>query len=157
MDDIQPHNPQSPPVIHVVSYSEASHLANPAVVNESIQITLAALREYRRLRLEGKIDDMELHPEVVRRTRELLQGARAVISAIEGAVAMPYTPEGLYQVFAAGFLPVPYLWECRDKFPHAVEWKTQVINGGVHVVDEAGKIIPPQLRAAAAAAFARGG
>ena len=157
MDDIQPHSPQSPPVIHVVSYSEASHLANPAVVNESIQITLAALREYRRLRLEGKIDDMESHPEVVRRTRELLQGARAVISAIEGAVAMPYTPEGLYQVFAAGFLPVPYLWECRDKFPHAVGWKTQVINGGVHVVDETGKTIPPQLRAAAAAAVARGG
>ena len=43
MDDIEPENPQSPEVIHVVSYSEGSHLADPAVVNESIRITRAAI------------------------------------------------------------------------------------------------------------------
>jgi len=36
MDDIEPQDPNSPPIIHVVSYCEASHLADPAAVNESI-------------------------------------------------------------------------------------------------------------------------
>jgi len=39
MDDIEPHDASSPPVVHVVSYSEASHLADAAVVDESIKIT----------------------------------------------------------------------------------------------------------------------
>jgi hypothetical protein len=64
MDDIEPHNPNSPPIIHVVSYSEASHLADPPVVNESIQITIAALQEYRRLRAKGEVEDMAQHREV---------------------------------------------------------------------------------------------
>jgi len=64
MDDIEPHDPISPPMIHVVSYSEASHLADPPVVNESIQITRAAIEEYRRLRARGKVPDMSRHPEV---------------------------------------------------------------------------------------------
>src|SRR5699024_8870354 len=36
MDDIDPHNESSPSIIHVVSYSEASHLATPDIINESI-------------------------------------------------------------------------------------------------------------------------
>ena len=70
MDDIEPHNPNSPPIVHVVSYSEASHLADPPVINESIQITRAAIEEYRELRKHGKIDDMSDHPEVKHRTEE---------------------------------------------------------------------------------------
>ncbi len=44
MDDIDPHDETSPPIIHVVSYSEASHLATPDVINESIQITQYSLQ-----------------------------------------------------------------------------------------------------------------
>ena len=157
MDDIEPNDANSPPIIHVLSYSEGSHLADPPVVNESIQITRAAISEYRRLREAGDAPDMMRHPEVARRTEELLSGARAVLQAIERVVPAPYTAEGLYEVFRLGFLPVPYLWECREEFEHAVRWKTQIINGSVKVVDENGTPISPQDRAQAVVEASRGG
>ena len=147
MDDIEPWDPTSPPIIHVVSYSEGFQLADPSTVNESIRITRAAIEEYRRLRRKGDVDDMSRHPEVMRRTEELLEGARTILSAIEGALPNPYTAEGLYRIFWAGFMPVPYLWECRDEFENAVRWTTMPVKGGVKVVDEAGIPIPPEERA----------
>jgi hypothetical protein len=136
MDDIEPRNPASPPLIHVVSYSEAFQLADPAVVNESIQITRYALAEYRRLRAKGYVEDVTENPEVKSRTFELVRDGRAVLRAIAEAVPNAYTPEGLYQIFAKGFLPVPKLSGCRDEFPNAVRWQTQVLRGKVLVVDE---------------------
>jgi hypothetical protein len=146
MDDIEPANGASPELIHVVSYSEASHLADPAVVNESIQITRHALAEYRRLRVRGEIDNMARHPEVEARTRELLADVRAVVAAIERAIVDPYSAEGLYRVFAEGFLPVPYLWECRDEFARAVQWPTRLIRGSVKTVDASGNVLAAQDR-----------
>lgn len=138
MDDIEPGDSGSPPIIHVVSYSEASHLADPAVVNESIQITRHAIEQYRRLRAKGEIDDMTCHPEVVSRTEELLSEARTVIAAIESSVPNAYTADGLYAILARGFLPVPYLWECRDEFASAIRWPTRLLCGSVKTVDEHG-------------------
>jgi len=155
MDDIEPHNPNSPPIIHVVSYSEASHLADPPVVNESIQITIAALQEYRRLRAKGEVEDMAQHREVKARTQELLREARIVLKAIEESIPDPYSAEGLYTVFWAGFLPVPYLWEGREEFAHAVRWQTRVIRGSVKVVDEYGTPIAVEQRVRSAMEAAR--
>lgn len=138
MDDIEPCNSASPPIIHVVSYSEASHLADPAVINESIRITRHALEEYRKLRAKGLIDDMTKHPEVVSRTSELISEARSIIEAIESVIPDPYSAEGLHKILAGGFLPVPYLWECKDEFCHAVSWQTQLVRGSVKIVDKAG-------------------
>jgi len=146
MDDIEPHDATSPPIIHVVSYSEASHLADPAVVNESIQITRHALEEYRRLRARGRVDDMANHPEVLFRTTELLEETRAVIRAIEAHIPSPYSADGLYRILAGGFLPVPYLWECRDEFRSAVRWHTRLVRGSVVVVDEEGDRLPAATR-----------
>jgi hypothetical protein len=142
MDDIEPHDPSSPSVIHVVSYSEASQLADPPIVNESIQITRQAIEQYRRLRARGQVDDMTNHREVVARTENLLAEARTVIRAIESTIPDPYTPHGLYGMLAKGFLPVPYLWECREEFKNAVKWQTRVIHGSVKIVDEVGDPIP---------------
>jgi hypothetical protein len=155
MDDIEPHNPNSPPIIHVVSYSEASHLADPPVVNESIQITIAALQEYRRLRAKGEVEDMSQHHEVKARTEELLREARIVLKAIEESIPAPYSAEGLYTVFWAGFLPVPYLWEGREEFAHAVRWQTRVIRGSVKVVDQQGMPVAVEQRVRSAMEAAR--
>ncbi|HPM79626.1 MAG TPA: hypothetical protein PLF81_02965 [Candidatus Anammoximicrobium sp.] len=146
MDDIEPHDAASPPMIHVVSYSEASHLADPAVVSESIQITRQALLDYRRLRTRGLVDDLARHPDVVDRTNALLAESRTIIEAIEATVPQPYTPEGLYQVLAWGFLPVPFLTACRDEFAQAIRWKTRLIRGSVVVVDDDGLPIPAAQR-----------
>ena len=67
MDDIDPKNEKSPPIIHVVSYSEASHLATPEIINESIQITQYSLQKYRDLRRQGKIADMGRNQDVAAR------------------------------------------------------------------------------------------
>ncbi|MBM4037914.1 MAG: cobalamin-binding protein [Planctomycetes bacterium] len=173
MDDIERHDAGSPPVIHVVSYSEASHLADPAVVNESIQITRHALAEWRRLRAKGEVDDMAAHPDVAARTAELLAESRTILHAIEDMVpgwhrpaektpavfcaqhpqgrsgkrqrvSFPREPlaEGLYQAFARGFLPVPYLWQCREEFAQAIAWPTRLVHGSVKVVDTDGKPMP---------------
>jgi len=138
MDDIEPHDETSPPLIHVVSYSEGYKLADPPVIEESIKITRHALAEYRRLRRRGNVDDMTEHPEVVARTEELLSEARTVLGAIEKAIPEPYTPDGLYHTLVGGFLAVPYLWECRDELARAVQWQTRIIRGAVRVVDDHG-------------------
>ena len=41
-------------------------------------------------------------------------------------------------MFAAGFLPVPHLWECREELAGAVGWRTRLIRGAVRLVDESG-------------------
>lgn len=146
MDDIEPGDPASPPLIHVVSYSEASHLADPSVVDESVQITVHALREYRTLRARGDIDDMTNHPGVVARTTHLLEEAGTILRAIEAAVPNTYTADGLYRIFADGFLPVPFLWECREEFGKAVGWRTRLVQGSVKVVDEQGRPLPAEER-----------
>lgn len=142
MDDIEPFDPNSPPIIHVVSYCEATRLADPAIIDESIQISRAAIREYRRLKASGDIPFVSSSPLIRQRTEELLSGARTVLRAIERSIHKANPSERLYEIFAAGFLPVPFLWECRDEFWRAVRWRTRVIKGSVKVVDEAGRPIP---------------
>ncbi len=147
MDDIEPLNCHSPQLIHVVSFSEGSYLADPSVINESIKITRGAIAEYRRLKAVGEIPDMSSHREVSLREEQILSGARTVLRAIEDSVTLPYTARGLYQIFAAGFLPVPLLQECRDEFQHAVQWRTKLFQGGVKVVDATDRIVNPEERA----------
>lgn len=141
MDDIEPDDPFSPPIIHVVSYSEASHLADPPVIDESIQITRFALEEYRKLRKKGNVDDMTQNAEVRLRTVDLLEQARTIIAAVESRVPDPYSADGFYRIFADGFLPVPYLWECRQDFIRATKWRTKAIRGAIKVVDEEGAVL----------------
>jgi len=141
MDDIEPDNPFSPPLIHVVSYSEASHLADPPIIDESIQITRFALEEYRRLRRKGDVDDMKHHVEVRLRMESLLEEARTVMAAIEFGIPDPYSAEGFYRIFTEGYLPVPYLWGCRQDFLKAAQWSTRAVRGATQVVDETGRVI----------------
>lgn len=141
MDDIDPHNELSPPMIHVVSYSEASHLATPEIINESIQITQYSLKKYREMRKHGKIEDMSVNSEVSARSAELFASSKKIVSAIESCVNNTYSADGFYKIFAAGFLPVPYLWKETDEFRYAKNWKTKPIKGSVKVVDDNGRIL----------------
>lgn len=141
MDDIDPHNEASPSIIHVVSYSEAVHLATPEIINESIKITQHSLTEYRKLRKAGNVEDMSQNPDVNIRMLELMDSARTIIAGIEKHIKNPYSAEGFYKIFAAGFLPVPYLWGETEEFKYAKAWKTKPIRGGVKIVDQEGKPI----------------
>ncbi len=146
MDDIEPQNEASPPIIHVVGYSEGLHLADPAVVNESIRITQYALEEYRRLKKKGDAEDMSRNTAVRERTLKLVAGAREIIAAIEEHIDDPYSAAGLYKIFVAGFLPTPYLWSDEPEFKYAKKWRTKPHQGGISVIDEAGNLVKPAAR-----------
>lgn len=139
MDDIDPRNEQSPPLIHVVSYSEGRDLATPEVIDESVRITAYSLRKYRELRRKGIVDDLSTNLEVQERAARLRQDARRVIEAIETHISEPYSAEGFFKIFVSGFLPVPYLWNQAELYRHARGWSTKLERGGVVVVDKGGK------------------
>jgi hypothetical protein len=137
MDDIEPYDQSSPPIVHVVSYSEASHLATPDIIAESAQITQHAIDLYRSLRRTGEVDDMGRHEGVRTRTADLIRSAREIIQAMEDSVPDLYTAEGFYTLFAAGFLPVPFLWgDDAGEFRRASNWQSRSIDGGMRLVDE---------------------
>ncbi|MFW6338927.1 MAG: cobalamin-binding protein [Alkalispirochaetaceae bacterium] len=148
MDDIEPHNPNSPSIIHVVSYSEAYALADPEVLEESIRITLAAREAYRRLRGQGQIDTVAERPEVRHREEELVTEARTLLRGIHELVDDPASAEGLYQTFVLGFLAAPYLWEGREEFSAASGRRTALIRGAVRCVDGAGRTVSAEQRVA---------
>lgn len=141
MDDLEPDNRNSPEIIHVVSYSEAVCLATPPIINESIKITLAALDQYRYLRLCGKIEHMGYHLELNERTNSLYSEAKNSISLLEKCIPDLYTAAGLYRVFENGFFPVPYIFDPQNKFPKATQWSTTIKSGGIRVIDEKGNVI----------------
>lgn len=138
MADVEPAKQDSPEIIHVVSYSEASFLANPDVVNESAQITKAALKHYSEFRKKHFIQDIILGEEISHATTELRQEAQAIIKDMEMRIPRLYSSDGLYQTFKMGYFPVPYLWEGHEEFSHAVDWNTQIMDGGVFIVDSTG-------------------
>jgi len=139
MDDVEPENKDSPEIIHVVSYSEALFLANPEVVNESVQITKAALEFYSEFRKKNAVDDIILSKELAESTEALWEEATVLIKDMERNIKDLYTSDGLYTVFKMGYFPVPYLWERREEFSNAVDWTTKIIDGGIFVVDEKGR------------------
>lgn len=146
MDDIEPANPLSPDIIHVVSYSEAVKLATPEIINESIQITLYALDMYRKMKQQGKTEDMSRHPELNYRTRTLVEGVKTIRQLLEKHIPDLYTPRGMYTTFQKGAMPVPWLWESRDEFAAAVAPRTALVKGGVDIVNEFGEPLDPVKR-----------
>lgn len=146
MDDIDPLNHFSPEIIHVVSYSEAVHLATPVIIDESIKITLQAVEDYRKLRTLGKVENMAYNLETRERTEDIISELSIVINLLENHYKDLYSPKGLYDVFIDGILPVPYLWEGRQEFKEAVKWNTALINGAIKVIDNNGVAIRPSKR-----------
>lgn len=150
IDDIEPTNNQSPPLLHVVSYSEAAHLATPPIINESVQITQHAIQEYRRLRRAGLVEDMSQNDDVAARTEAILKNVNIMIDAIETHIDDPYSAEGFYTIFAAGFMPTPYIWSEKEEFAYATHWRTKPIKGGVQTINEEGEEVSAEGIAAKA-------
>jgi len=146
MSDIEPERPDSPPIIHVVSFSEALFLATPDVINESIQITKASLKNYPEYRRKNAVFDIISSSERENAFRELYDESKTMIAHIQKNIKNLYSGEGLLKAFKAGYFPVPFLWEGRDEFKNAVNWRTKLIKGGIHVADKNGKKMPLSQR-----------
>ncbi len=80
---------------------------------------------------------MGRHEGVRIRTADLIRSAGEIIQAMEDAVPDLYTAEGFYTLFAAGFLPVPFLWgDDAGEFRRASNWQSRAMDGGIRLVDE---------------------
>lgn len=146
MDDLEPDNPNSPEIIHVVSYCEAVRLATPELMKESIKITLGALDEYRSLRKKNLTWNTKSDKDILYRTKCLMQEARDAIKILEENIKDLYSPQGLYKVFSDGFFPVPFMLDPEKKYPNAIKWQTAILNGGVYVIDDKGNPIDTKKR-----------
>jgi len=147
MADIEPTGPD---IVHVVSYSEAVHLADPSVIDESIRLTRHALRRWPEVRDRLGLAGALQRGDVAGRTAALLGEVRGRIEAMEAAIPDLYSPLGLYCAFAAGYLPAPSLWGCQDEFTAARAFRTKLVDGGVRLVDAAGRPLAPAVHLAAA-------
>lgn len=136
MDDIEPHNEYSPEIIHVVSYSEALFLANPKVINESVQITQSAIKYYRNFKKENPNFLNQYEADIQTKTNELVSEVKILLKSIEEVVDEPYTAQGLHDIFAYGYLQTPYLWANKEDFPYATYFKSKVSKGSTILVDE---------------------
>ncbi len=132
MTDVNNDNPE---IIHVVNYSEAAYLANPPVVNESIQITQQALKNYPIFKKKNDVYEILKSSDISEREKELFEYSSKLINNIEKTISDLYTPLGLHNLFEKGYFPVPYLWSCRDEYKNAISWNTKVINGSTFLVD----------------------
>ncbi len=146
MDDIEPDITNSPPLVHVVSYSEAIELATPSIMDESIKITLGALSHYRKLKQTHQVSIQKFESDITKKTNHFVTEAKAILDSIEKHIEYPYTAIGLYTIFASGYLPVPFLWGNKDSYPNATHFKTRLIQGSTVVVDEDGLPLPVQKR-----------
>lgn len=153
MDEIEPDDPTSPPMIHVVSYSEGHALATPSIIKESLRIVRSALA-HRRDEKASSRSDLGGPPEgVAARTDELSAAADLVISTLDAGTAGLDEVTRLYVALAAGFLVAPDIWgeEERGEFECAVRVRTRAVGGGVRVVDESGRPIDQTILAGTAA------
>jgi hypothetical protein len=146
MADVEPLDPLSPEIVHVVSYSEAMFLANPDVINESIQITRAALQLYPEFRQRHAVSDILSRRDWITDAEELEAESWMLISDMEKSIPNLYSSPGLYNTFRMGYFPVPHLWEGRYEFANAVNWTTKILNGGVHLVNDRGERMSIQDR-----------
>ncbi len=134
-DDIAPDNPAVPELIHVVGYSEAVQLATPEIINESIKITVCAIREYRKIKKQGKARFPEFEKETRAREEKIYAAITESLALLEKHYENLYSPEKLYEIFLDGIFPLPYLTHKTEKYPNAIRWKTAPVNGGMEIVD----------------------
>jgi len=126
----------SPDIIHVVSYSEAVELADPAIINDSILITLNSLREYRRIKDQLGARLYVQTEEIETKVNALLNEAKILINHLEESIPSLYSSIGLLQVFTKGYFPVPFLSNCREIYTNATNWTTKNIKGQTCVINE---------------------
>jgi len=146
MDDIEPEVFTSPPIVHVVSYSEALYLATPPVIDESIQITLGALAYYRSLKKQGVRVVDAYETDIQKRTDAFVSEAQLILNAIQNECPEFTSAEGLYAIFASGLLPTPYLWANQETFPLAIQYRSSFKDGSTILIDEKGRIVDAKQR-----------
>ena len=84
---------------------------------------------------------MAYHRETRERTEDIIQEIRNIEYLTELNYPNLYSPEGLYEIFRDGIMPVPYLWEGREEFTNAVKWNTSLVKGSINVVNQEGNSI----------------
>lgn len=126
---------RSPEIIHVVSYSEAVELASPPIINKSAQITRQAIASYLSDQESLDVFSPSANSMITKMHNQLFLQAKTMITHMERNFPKLYSSEGYYNIYKAGYFPVPQLWHCREEFRFATNWKTRVFEGQMLVSD----------------------
>lgn len=148
MDDIEPKNPISPEIVHVVSYSEAMYLADPKIINESLDITLSSMAHYRKLKASGNTLLESFEAQIERRKQHFILETKILLKAIEDNIHDYLSAEGLYEIYAQGYLSTPSLWNAGEDYPKARQFQSQFHEGSTLLVDDAGNTVDAKAKVA---------
>ncbi len=132
-----------PHIIHVVSFTEADHAANPQDVIESCKIVRGVLKNAWR-----DFPDMTKDPEVIERKDYLVSEAKEVINNMEKYFKVRYEdplahPECLAQMVRLGLLDAPHL---KGNSAALGKVRTMPLNGGYECVDMDGNVLKDSER-----------
>lgn len=116
-----------PDILHVVSFPEAHHLAQPHEIDESIQLMLYALQNNPRKEYWNPSWDKEIDE----RKEQLKAQTRELLCLAEQKIPNLYSAQGLSSMFFAGFFPVPQLMNKIESYQNAVNWTTKLRFGKV--------------------------
>lgn len=148
MDDIEPQVQNSPPIVHVVSYSEALFMANPQIMDESCQICCSAIDFYRQAKKDKRIDHTEVEKMIEEKTLHFVSEAKLILESIERNVDDYLSAQGFYDIYEAGYLPTPYLWNATEVFPNAIYFDSKFEEGSTILVDQKGETVDAHKRCA---------
>jgi len=126
-----------PEIIHVVSYSEASHAATAENVIESCKIVKGVIRN-----MWKGLPDLTKDDDVIKRKEYLIEEVRKLkaktLDFFKGDEKVLTNPLNLAKLIKTGFLDAPQL----KGNPAALgKIKTIPNNGGYDIIDDTGKII----------------
>lgn len=121
-------------VLHVVSYSEGVGLANPDIINQSIRICKAVFDQYDNYKRKVDMSIFYNNKEINEKTSDMVADVQKLMDHLESTYHNLYSPQGFYQIFIDGVLPVPFLWEGRNDFPLAVDQRISLIDGSMKLL-----------------------
>jgi len=133
-----------PHIVHVVSYSEATHAATPSDVIESCQLIQRVIQDS----LHG-LPDLTQDLDVIKRKEELLRDARILLDRFSllgqsMGISSPYTSSiVLTEAVRCGLFDAPQL---RNNSIAKGIIRTQIIEGKCVSVDSSNQILPEMDR-----------
>lgn len=127
-------------LMHVVSYSEGYKLASPEILNNSINICEAVKLYYPSYKKRFSIQDIINSTDFPERYEALYNQSKMFINFILSRYKK-LSFEVFFELFDQGYLPVPNLWNGKEKYPKAIDWDTQLLDGAIKLIDSHGKEI----------------
>jgi hypothetical protein len=82
------------------------------------------------------------------KTLHFVSEAKLILESIERNVDDYLSAQGFYDIYEAGYLPTPYLWNATEVFPNAIYFDSKFEEGSTILVDQKGETVDAHKRCA---------